>query len=233
MATAAELYALQEIDIALDQGVARLADIEAAMGETDELQEARQVIEERRQETDTLRSSQSELEWAVDEMRTKAADVEKKLYSGTVGSPKELSDLDADVKSLKNQLRTREDALLSLLLEIDESETALQQAQSQFDEIEAVWRREQDAFLREKDSIEPEVNRLNAERETESTGLDRAVLNLYQLLRDRRGGQAVAKLERGMCQGCRITLPSSVLQKARSGMGLVQCVSCERILMVS
>jgi predicted nucleic acid-binding Zn-ribbon protein len=36
-----------------------------------------------------------------------------------------------------------------------------------------------------------------------------------------------------MCQGCRITLPTSMLQKARAGLGLVQCVSCERILLVS
>jgi len=43
----------------------------------------------------------------------------------------------------------------------------------------------------------------------------------------------VVKVERGMCQGCRISLPMSVLQKARSGFDVVQCVSCERILYVS
>jgi predicted nucleic acid-binding Zn-ribbon protein len=43
----------------------------------------------------------------------------------------------------------------------------------------------------------------------------------------------VAHVERGMCKGCRITLPMSVLQKARAGVGLVQCVSCERILLVN
>jgi predicted nucleic acid-binding Zn-ribbon protein len=52
-------------------------------------------------------------------------------------------------------------------------------------------------------------------------------------LLERRQGRAVAKVERGMCGGCRISLPMTVLQKARSGLDVVQCVSCERILYVS
>jgi len=40
-------------------------------------------------------------------------------------------------------------------------------------------------------------------------------------------------VEQGLCQGCRISLPMSIVQKARAGVGLVQCVSCERILLVS
>jgi len=41
---------------------------------------------------------------------------------------------------------------------------------------------------------------------------------------------SVAKVEGGACQGCRISLPMNLLQKARSGNSLVQCSSCERVL---
>ena len=63
--------------------------------------------------------------------------------------------------------------------------------------------------------------------------MDLAALSLYRALRERRQATAVAVVERGLCQGCRISLPMSVVQKARAGAGLVQCVSCERILLVS
>jgi predicted nucleic acid-binding Zn-ribbon protein len=99
--------------------------------------------------------------------------------------------------------------------------------------VEGSWRATQAALEAELAGIEPEVVRLQEQRAKQSKGVDGAALNLYQLLRERRDGQAVVKVERGMCQGCRITLPMSVLQKARSGLGLVQCVSCERILLVS
>ncbi|MCK4696871.1 MAG: hypothetical protein KAT53_01045, partial [Dehalococcoidia bacterium] len=63
--------------------------------------------------------------------------------------------------------------------------------------------------------------------------LDASSLELYQALRRKRHGRAVAKVEQGMCQGCRIALPMSELQRARLGQELVQCSSCERILYVS
>ena len=61
---------------------------------------------------------------------------------------------------------------------------------------------------------------------------DRVWLNLYSILRERRDGSAVATVERSMCQGCRITLPRNIIQKARNPEELVQCVSCERILVL-
>ncbi|MDI6814491.1 MAG: hypothetical protein QMC90_00160 [Dehalococcoidales bacterium] len=38
-------------------------------------------------------------------------------------------------------------------------------------------------------------------------------------------GTAVAKVEQGLCRGCRISLSTAKLQQARSG-SLVQCSSC-------
>jgi len=233
MSIAFDLYTLQEIDLALDWAVARLADIEAALHETEELLEARTIVEEKQAGVDQLRSRQNDLEWAVEEVRIKASEVEGKLYGGTVRNPKELSDLDADLTSLKAQVRKREDDLLALLVDLDDAESQLRAAQAESAELEASWGAVQEALQRERDEIQPEVERLQSSRTSESGAIDRAALSLYEALRQRRAGRAVARVERGMCQGCRITLPVSVLQKARSGTGLVQCVSCERMLLVS
>jgi len=194
---------------------------------------AREVVAERRKVVDELRSHLSDAETTVEDVRAKAAEVESKLYGGKVTNPKELSDLDADLRSIKHLVTTREDTLLALLVEIDEADKQLAAANSAYSELESGWKQEQEALLREKAQIEPEVASLQVRREEQASGIDRSSMGLYQLLRDRHAGRAVARLERGMCQGCRITLPMSLLQKARSGIGLVQCVSCERILLVS
>ncbi len=233
MTTAAELFALQEIDLALDRVTARLAEIEEALAEPEELLEARRVVEEKAAAVEALRARQKDLEWAVEEVRQKATEVEGKLYGGSIRNPKELSDLQADLTSLQAQVRRREDDLLSLLVELEEAEVALAQAQATCAGLEAQWEEERQRLLQEKAELEPEMQRLDALRRDRSSEADKSVLGLYQTLRERRGGRAVAKVERGMCQGCRITLPMSVLQKARAGLGLVQCVSCERILLVS
>ena len=61
----------------------------------------------------------------------------------------------------------------------------------------------------------------------------RPALSLYKLLRERKGGVAVARVEQGMCQGCRITLAGGGAAESARSSSLVQCVSCERILFVN
>lgn len=233
MVTAPELYALQETDQALDRAQSRLSEIESQLGETDEMVTAREAVEEKRTVVEQVRSSLTEAEWAVEEVRGHALAVEGKLYGGTVNNPKELADLDADLTSLKHQIARKEDVLLGILVSIEEAEAELAAATAEFERIGSAWRADQDELLREKATLEPQIAELKARRGVQSPSVDTSSLRLYQLLRERHGGQAMARVERGMCQGCRITLPMSVLQKAKSGMSLVQCVSCERILVVS
>lgn len=233
MTAVTELVALQEIDLALDRARARLAEIEEGVQETEELAAARQAKAEKEEVLAGFRARQKDLEWEVDEVRSKASEMEAKLYGGTVRNPKELSDLDADVRSLKAQAAKREDVLLALMEEAEAADAECRGAEAEYLRIDSAWQANRTGLLEEKAELEPEVERLEAQRGQQVAEIGRASLGLYQLLRERRGGQAVARVDRGMCQGCRISLPMSVLQKARTGVGLVQCVSCERILLVT
>jgi predicted nucleic acid-binding Zn-ribbon protein len=233
MATAPELFALQQTDQATDRAEARLAEIQAQLVESEELVSAKEALAQSRETVQNLRSRVSDAETEVEGIRLKASEVEDKLYGGKVTNPKELSDLNDDLRSIKGHIATREDLLLALLVEVDDAETQLSAAESAYQNIEGSWKENQEALLKEKAQLDRELDGLRARREQQLPGIDASSFRLYQLLRNRHGGQAVAHLERGMCQGCRITLPMSVLSKARSGAGLVQCVSCERILLIS
>jgi len=233
MTAVADLFALQETDLALDRARARLAEIEEGIQETEELAEARRLKEEKSEVLAGFREKQKGLEWEVDEVRSKASEMEAKLYGGTVRNPKELSDLDTDVRSLKREASRREDILLALMEEAEAAEADARSAEAELSSIESAWQANRAHLLDEKAQLEPEVERLDAQRAAQASGIDRGQLSLYEILRERRGGTAVAKVERGMCQGCRITLPMSALQKIRTGLGVVQCVSCERILLVN
>ena len=233
MAIAAELYALQEIDSAIDVAQATLAAVEEQLGETEELTSGRVAVEEHREALRGLRESQRDVEWQVDDARSHVTAVESKLYGGTVRNPKELAGLNDDANMLKGHLQLREDELLNHMVKVEEQEAALRQAEAVLKEVEGRWRGEQADLLGQKERLEAELAELAGSRRGQAGRIDGRVLELYDLLRGRRQGKAVAKAERGMCQGCRISLPMSVLQKARSGFDVVQCVSCERILYVS
>jgi predicted nucleic acid-binding Zn-ribbon protein len=233
MTTAAELHALQETDLAMDSAAVRLNEVEAQLGETEELVAARELVEQRRGETHQVQERQKGLDWDAEEVRQKGLEIEGKLYGGTVKNPKELEDFQADLSSLRSQLRKREDALLEVMLELEDAETALKEAEAVLAELEGAWKAEQASLTEEQAALKGEIQDLDAKRSRQLDGMDRAALGLYGALRERRQGAAVAVVERGLCQGCRISLPMSILQKARSGLGLVQCVSCERILVVN
>jgi hypothetical protein len=233
MAIAAELYALQEIDSANDVAQATLAAVEEQLGETEELTSARAAVEEHREALRGLHESQRDVEWQVDDARSHVTAVESKLYGGTVRNPKELAGLNDDANMLKGHLQLREDELLNHMVKVEEQEAALRQAEAVLKEVEGRWRGEQADLLGQKERLEAELAELAGSRRGQAGRIDGRVLELYDLLRGRRQGKAVVKVERGMCQGCRISLPMSVLQKARSGFDVVQCVSCERILYVS
>jgi predicted nucleic acid-binding Zn-ribbon protein len=232
MSVVSELFTLQELDLALDRALARLEEVEAGLVETEELIQARQEKEEKEQAVDLLRARQKELEWEVEEVRTKAAEVEAKLYGGTVRNPKELSDLDADLRAIKTQVARREDALLGLMVEIDEAEGESRRAGESFAETNRQFQSRAVELTAEKSTLEPEAEDLRSRRDEKAAGIDQSALRLYRLLRERKGGVGIARVEQGMCQGCRISLPGAVLTRARMGTGIVQCVSCERIIYI-
>lgn len=233
MTTAAELFALQETDLAIDSAVAKLTEVEEQLGESEELLDAREQVEQRRAKVQEVQARQKSLDWDAQEVREKVAEIETKLYGGTVKNPKELEDFQADLVSLRGQLGKREDVLLEVMLELDDTEAAAKEAEAALAETERAWNAEQASLRESQGALKSEIEALEAKRGRQVDGMDGAVLNLYGALRERRQGAAVAVVERGLCQGCRISLPMSVLQKARSGAGLVQCVSCERILLVN
>jgi len=233
MVNVADLYTLQEFDLAVDMRKLRLADIEAHLTETEELQATRAAFQEVDQKLRELSASQKELEWETGEIRAKAAVIEKKLYGGTVRQAKELEDLQKDLEALRRHAGAEEDKLLEIMEEVDATQKLWEKAKADIGATQGKWEREQAELLKEQVAINAELADLHPRRQAQAAEIDGSALSLYEILRTRRQGNAIARVERGMCQGCRITLPMSLVQKARSGLEVVQCVSCERILFMN
>ncbi|MEX1253373.1 MAG: C4-type zinc ribbon domain-containing protein [Dehalococcoidia bacterium] len=233
MTSIAELYALQQIDLALDGQRASLTDTESRQGESEELVEARALVEERRE---TLRAAEKlfkEREYEADELTRKIEPVEKKLYGGKVTSPKELEDLQQDIDSLRRRRSELDDLALQAMEALEEAERAHEEARRALQQVEESSQVEQADLGTRQGQIEQEMSTLQEERAAQAELVDSPLLKLYEQLRASRQGRGVAKVEGGACQGCRISLPMSLVQRARAGTEIVQCNNCERILYVS
>jgi hypothetical protein len=234
MSKVSDLYQLQEIDLEIDEKRAALAETEELIGESEELQSAREAVEQSDAVAQELRKRLRAAEWRVDDVDSKIQPLHKKLYGGTIRNPKELSSIEDDVKALLSHKRKLEDQVLEVMAETEEAEATLAAAKENAASTESAWQAEQERLKQQKTALETDLARLEGQRQAQSQRFDPSTLAVYDSLRTKHQGRAVAKVERGMCQGCRISLPMTLLQKARSsGDGLVHCSSCERILYVS
>jgi predicted nucleic acid-binding Zn-ribbon protein len=230
MTSAADLLSLQEIDLRRDGRRAMVADIEARLGESEELQAARRRVEEAESALEGLRRQQRDLDARLEDLDAKIGPLESKLYGGSVRNPKELTDLQKELNALKARRGELDDEGLQLLDDTEAAQASLGVEKANFRRVEADWKRDQAQLRSEQVEAEAEIERLNRDRETRASIIDPASLAQYERLRTAKQGRAVARIERGICQGCRLTLPSNLVQRVRTGVELVPCPSCERIL---
>jgi predicted nucleic acid-binding Zn-ribbon protein len=230
MTRIAELWQLQEIDSALDARRASLDDARERIGESDEIAELQQAVESKRGAHRAAEAEQRDIELHADEVRGKISEAEQRLYSGNVRNPKELQGLQEDVAQLKRQLSSLEDRGIAALTALETAEQELRAAEHELATRETAWRDEQSELQTRVERLAAEIADYEQRRKEAVGQVDPDALGTYNHVRRTHHGRGVAKLDRNLCLGCRISLPVSIVNRARAGSTVVQCPNCERIL---
>lgn len=226
------LRELQEIDTELDRVRQELEQCRVRLGDDSELVPPRQEMEAAQQRLRFLREKGREMELELEKRTARVKAEEKKLYGGTVKSPKELSSLAEDVGHERQQISLLEDRILANMDAVDEALAAAESASRIYAEREQAWKNEQSQLDKKCKLLTEQVEELERCRGEAASRIDAATLRIYESIRRTRGGLAVVPVEQRACKGCRISLSSSEVQRARSSSELVFCQSCGRILYV-
>lgn len=224
------LYRLQEVDTELDAKRRRLQEIEASLGETNELFQARTRLQRAKATYRQWQTTLRHLELKMTALENKIKNSEQRLYSGTVRNPKELASLQQELNYLRRRKSTEEDSLLEVMIGVEEREVAWQDAQAHWETVEATWTASQAELSRERGELLARLAELRELRAGREGAVDGTDLSTYEDLRRRKGGTAVARLQGNLCTSCHVEVPSSRSQQARQGATLVFCGSCGRIL---
>jgi predicted nucleic acid-binding Zn-ribbon protein len=225
-----DLVRLQETDLALDSRRATIAGAEARLGETQALSDLRARVDELRAVARAAEAAQKDIDLEAEALRAKIAPAEQKLYSGSIKNPKELAGLQADVDQLKRHLSAVEDREIEAIAALEAAQAELRGAEGEREIMEAAWREEQADLRARLETATAEIGTLETERRDQAAAIDAELLARYDHIRRVHQGRGVAKLDRNLCLGCRISLPVSAVNRARAGNALVQCPNCERIL---
>ena len=228
MNLAEQLHKLQQVDLELQKKQQDLDEIENRLSDDKALVAAESELASQKAQLEDARKKQKSSEWELKDLQEKVSQIGSKLYSGKTKDPKELVNLEKEVKGLKSQIGPKEDALLGLMSQVEELEAKVKATAEEIERLKKEWEQRQETLRQRKSEVEIVLVKLKEERKGLAQQIDSEVLNTYERLRLTKG-QAVVKVERGKCQGCHITVPTSQWQKARAG-DLIQCNSCSRIL---
>jgi predicted nucleic acid-binding Zn-ribbon protein len=225
-----QLYRLQLVDSELTAKRERLTDVEEALGETQDLLQARAAAAETGEVLQGLKKRLRALELEVQAVSDKLRANQERLYGGKVRNPKELSGLQEEAGALRRRRSELEDHELELMIEHEGQEAELAERQARLRQIEAGWREDQARLQAEKERLALELHDLEEEREAMRAPIPPRDLADYDDLRKRYGGVGIALLKRGICQVCGVDVPTGVVGAVSRGEGRHYCPICNRLL---
>jgi hypothetical protein len=228
MSLAGQLYKLQQLDLELQRKQQELNEVENQLSDNKALVVAESKVASQKEQLEDAKRKQKSSEWELEDLQEKVRQIDSKLYSGKTKDPKELVNLEKEDKGLKSQIKTKEDALLGLMSQVEEIEAEVKTTAEEVERLKREWEQRQETFRPRKGEIETVLGKLGEDRNGLAQQIDSEAFNIYERIRLTRG-QAVVKVERGRCLGCHITVPTSQWQKAKAG-DLIQCNNCSRIL---
>jgi uncharacterized protein len=165
-------------------------------------------------------------------VENKLAEAQARLYGGTVSLIRELQALQAEVEALKRRKSTLEDNVLETMSErepLDEEVAGLESQRADLDQRAGQLR----ASLAEAQSaIDAELATELDARSTAVADIPAEVMTSYERLRTRLDGVGIARLVKGRCDGCHLSLSVTELTNATRlpADALLHCEQCGRIL---
>ncbi len=205
---------------------AELAEVEAR------LRRARDEVVAAETIASDLEDEQKRADRDVEQVRDRRARDQQLLDSGSIGDPKQLQSIQAEMENLARRQTDLEDIELEIMERVEGARAAVAQLTAQRDELAA----QQDSLAAtvqaKLSEIADERRGVEAERQEIAAGVVPELLALYDKIRVEHGGVGAAPLHRGACQGCRLSLPPTELEELRAAPSdeVVRCEECRRIL---
>jgi predicted nucleic acid-binding Zn-ribbon protein len=229
------LVLVQDQDTILDQlrhrraSLPVRAELDAALAAVTASRRAAEVLREQSHEVE---AEERRLDDEAQSLAAKAKEVDAKLYSGTVTSPRELQALQTDLEMLRRHQREIEDRELERMEARERAEEELAQAEAALAARDAdVTRLRADLGAAEAE-LDAEIEREEAVRAQHASGIPPALVADYERRRAKNRGFGIARLVGDTCQACHLSIPATEVERIRrtGGDPVASCDNCGAIL---
>ena len=232
MTTTKQLYLLQELDLALDRLQEDKAGAEEELSSGLSIERVETAFQEENERLVQVQSQHKLQQLETETLRERSTRLEAQLYGGEVTNPRDLESLEQEVNQVRGSLEQQDAELLELSVQSEESQNRRDSLEKELSDDRAAWEIRQAELQVHVERWNSEVETVSTQRKDLADTLDPSTVQHYEGLRRAKRGLAVAKVERGLCQACRMALPTQQQQRVRIGRQTVLCSSCGRILIL-
>ncbi len=230
MTTIKQLVSLKALDLALDAIQSQKSQAEEELSARLELEQMETALAEEQGKLSETQESHQSFRQEADELRERVPGLDERIYSGDVTTAREMASAELEAGHVRRQLDDMEMRMLELTVAADNSRSRITSLESELEVKRVDWETRHAELTQQVEQLTSEEDTIQVQRKELAATVDQQELQKYDILRKRKGGTAVAKVERGLCQACRMSLPTQHLQRVRSGRQTVLCSSCGRML---
>lgn len=222
-----------------DTGLERLRYRHGTIPERDAINERRALevqLAERgaatRRDRDTALVEERRLDDEAQVLARRAKEVDGKLYSGTISSPRELLDMQADIDQLNRHRGAIEEKELEVMERRESLDTTLAALEAELAGIRAELGELAATLARREAELDAEIAVEEAARAEEASAVGADLLADFERRRRQNHGAGVALLVGGVCQGCRLSIPATEVDRLRldPDAEIASCDNCGAIL---
>jgi len=176
-----------------------------------------------------LENKRKKLEDMVELQNEKIKANEKKLFSGTVTSSKELENYQNEIKILKQKNSGMEDEILEIMIEMDEKIDKVKQFKAERDRAESKVSLIKSEINERVEVLKNILEGLKKRKDSVTLRIPQDYLKKYGELKNKKGGIAVAVIRDNFCNVCNMEIPVSAAEEIVDMDSVYSCPLCGRM----
>jgi uncharacterized protein len=223
------LIELQGFDSELRRISLRKNELPGAREQLDEeLRRFEEAVEECRKRTEDLQKAHRDREKDLKGGLESVKKAKSRLLE--VKTNKEYEAILKEIDTFNQKNSAIEDEILNLLEENEKAGGEIRKIERELEEVRTRYDREVKALDEEIVSLEGFLAAMAAKQQGTREKIDPEILKKYDLIREKRNGQAVVAARKEVCSGCHMNIPPQMYNELQTYEKLYVCPSCNRII---
>jgi uncharacterized protein len=223
-----KLLLVQEHDLKIRDIQKTLQDIPATKSaESDRLESHRQALKEAEERVKHAQADVKKLELDCEAGRERITKYRQQQMQ--LKTNKEFQTMESEITGVRQQIAQVEDRELSAMEALEKARAEADAKKTALDAEDVLVRKDVADLDERLGSLEKRLKDLKDMRAKVAVGVDPEWLRTYERILTRRD-RAVVPLQQGMCGGCHMSQPPTIIHQARRRTTLVSCLQCGRLV---